>query len=84
MSDRIKSSIFKIAACKILIMKTMLSLYLVYFSRCEEMWLLKPPSLKWRILILEKVICNIFEIGTLKNLHFDTNVAVLTEAFVNV
>jgi len=33
---------------------------------------------------LEKVICNIFEIGTLKNLHFDTNVAVLTDAFVNV
>jgi len=46
MSDRIKSSIFKIAACKILIMKTMLSLYLVYLSRCEEMWLLKPPSFK--------------------------------------
>ena len=34
--------------------------------------------------MLEKVICNIFEIGTLKNLHFDTNVSVLTEAFVNV
>ena len=33
---------------------------------------------------MEKVICNIFEIGTLKNFHFDTNVAVLTEAFVNV
>ena len=33
---------------------------------------------------MEKVICNIFEIGTLKNLHFDTNVAVLTEVFVNV
>jgi len=33
---------------------------------------------------LEKVICNIFEIGSLKNLHFDTNVVVLTEAFVNV
>ena len=33
---------------------------------------------------MEKVICNIFEIGALKNLHFDTNVAVLTEAFVNV
>ena len=33
---------------------------------------------------MEKVICNIFEIGTLKNLHFDTNVSVLTEAFVNV
>ena len=33
---------------------------------------------------MEKVICNIFEIGTLKNLHFDTNVAVVTEAFVNV
>ena len=46
MSDRIKSSIFKIAACKIIIMKTMLSLYLVYFSRCEEILLLKPPSLK--------------------------------------
>ena len=46
MSDRIKSSIFKIAACKILIMKTMLFLYLVYFSRCEEILLLKPPSLK--------------------------------------
>ena len=29
-------------------------------------------------------MCNIFEIGTLKNLHFDTNVSVLTEAFVNV
>ena len=40
--------------------------------------------IKWRILILEKVICNIFDISTLKNLHFDTNVAVLTEAFVNV
>ena len=46
MSDTIKSSIFKIAACKILIMKTMLSLYLVYLSRCEEMWLLKPPFKK--------------------------------------
>ena len=33
---------------------------------------------------LKKVTYNIFEIGTLKNLHFDTNVAVLTEAFVNV
>ena len=33
---------------------------------------------------MEKVICNIFEIDTLKNLHFDTNVSVLTEAFVNV
>ena len=33
---------------------------------------------------MEKVICNIFEIGTLKNLYFDTNVAVLPEAFVNV
>ena len=85
MSDKIKSSIFEIAACKILIMRTMLSLYLVYFSRYEEMWLLKPPFKKWLILILEKVICNIFfEISTLKNLHFDTNVAVLTEAFVNV
>ena len=85
MSDRIKSSVFKIAACKILIMKTMLPLYLVYFSRCEEVWLLKPPFLKMAdLLILEKVTCNIFEIGTLKNLHFDTNVAVVTEAFVNV
>jgi len=46
MSDRIKSSIFKIVACKILIMETMLSLYLVYFSRCEEIWLLKSPSLQ--------------------------------------
>jgi len=46
MSDRIKSSIYKIAACEILSMKTMLSLYLVYFSRCEEIWPLKPPSLK--------------------------------------
>jgi len=46
MSDRIKCGIFKIAACKILIMKTMLSLYLVYFSRCEGVWLLKPLSLK--------------------------------------
>jgi len=36
------------------------------------------------MLILEKVTCNTFEIGTLKNLHFDTNVAVLTEAFVNM
>ena len=35
-------------------------------------------------MILEKVICNISEIGTLINLHFDTNVAVLTEAFINV
>ena len=33
---------------------------------------------------MENVICNIFEIGTLKNLHLDTNVSVLTEAFVNV
>ena len=33
---------------------------------------------------MEKVICNVFEIGALKNLYFDTNVAVLTEAFVNV
>ena len=29
-------------------------------------------------------MCNIFEIGTLKNLHSDTKVAVLTDAFVNV
>ena len=33
---------------------------------------------------MENVICNIFDIGTLKNLHLDSNVAVLTEAFVNV
>ena len=46
MSDRIKSSVFKIAACKILIIEDNVSLYLVYFSRCEEIWLLKAPSFK--------------------------------------
>ena len=46
MSDRIKNCVFKIAAYEILIMKIMLPLYLVYFSRCEEIWRLKPPPLK--------------------------------------
>ena len=36
---------------------------------------------KWQMLKLEKVIRNTVEIATLKNLHFDTNVAVLSEAF---
>ena len=30
---------------------------------------------------MENVIRNTVEIATLKNLHFDTNIAVLTEAF---
>ena len=36
---------------------------------------------RWRMLKLEKVTRNTVEIAKLKNLHFDTNVAILTKVF---